>query len=160
MSVKEEVALPTRASVPTLFEGPKDEYRTPEGGETDFLLIMALEGPMQMTATELAAYFTENGAPFAVMVLAKRFALVQDQTMKFDPATIIWAAAQCERPGDAVMWAYTIVHTTRERGLSCLSLKDWLLVDRGIPTRKLYDRVWDSQKIGGGNWLDRQDAYN
>lgn len=72
-------------------------------------------------------------------------------------------AGICARPGDAVMWAYTLATAAFTNG-GKLTLDDMFRHLQapfafGLPTRAFLDRRWQEQKLDGMNLLDRTNLW-
>lgn len=62
-----------------------------------------------------------------------------------DPKLHIWLSDISDRPGDAVLWAFTIARRTKELGRT-YTFADWALDFDRLPTDEDREHIWDSQK--------------
>lgn len=101
---------------------------------------------------------------FLYQVLKKRLdAIPQVNGLKpeISPWLILWCSMLCDRPGIAVMWAYTLyLMWLKERRE--VTIMDW--VDEfpmGVPLMSEYERLWDEQKQQTGiqNCMDDLAAW-
>ncbi len=148
--------------IPTLFDVP---VRRMNESESKFLLTASLAGASPpKTAPDLDAMLDDN-TTFILKVLVKRLTLASDaNVLEYDANTVIWCAYLAnDNPGNAVMWAYSLIRKTRELGV--ITISRWCdLSPAGVPTREALRDVWDSQKgyVHGmkvDNILDTVEAY-
>ena len=76
-----------------------------------------------------------------------------DATM---PSGFVLAALMADTPGEAVMWAIAVVRLYQRTGKpgTLASIMEHY-GRKGLPTKARLNAVWDAQKIGGANMLDR-----
>ncbi len=76
-----------------------------------------------------------------------------DATM---PSGFVLAAMMADSPGEAVMWASAVVRLYQRTGkpVTLAGIMEHY-GRKGMPTKARLHTVWDAQKIGGANMLDR-----
>lgn len=76
--------------------------------------------------------------------------------VKVHMSAAIFALSLMERPGDAVMWTWTLFNMQHD-GDHVVTINDLVYkFPSGFPTRESYDKCWDAQKVGSANGLDDQ----
>jgi len=85
---------------------------------------------------------------------------------RITPALAVFVASICDRPGNAVMWAYTLCcMAAKKPDKEAVDIMDWTMeFPTGVPTDEAYRAVWESQKghnIGEkfDNWLDNSENW-
>lgn len=83
---------------------------------------------------------------FLYQVLVKRLEAYSPHiTELIDPRILILCAGLSDRPGIAVLWAYTLAHMLI--GKDTLTLDDWTMAfPMGIPSMEETHKLWDYQK--------------
>ena len=95
----------------------------------------------------------ESGPAAAVILISHLRA--GDGTLRFSLMTTVFLAFISRNPARAVMWAHYLVRRSYETG--AVVDNDVLAQDfpSGFPTDEGASRIWDAQKSGDGNRLDR-----
>lgn len=115
--------------------------------ESELMIVLTIGEPMQPVPADeleqaLGQIFKSVG-DFGLQVLLQR--LKQTDEL-YDPRTVAMASWLVDRPGFAVLWAYTLYERTRELGRP-YSFTD-LVNDfpMGFPTSEGAAKIWDAQK--------------
>lgn len=162
---------------PDLTAVPKNKRRGMTKTETSYFVICEIsqmtdgEKVAPVKATELRDAIMKAGFPaeFVDMHLAqimlKRLAVFTPDTL-YDPNMIAFAIVLADRPGAAVLWAWTIYRRTLALGhpYTCEDFANDF--PYGPPTPEGAEPVWDAQKKTGklqpfemDNWLDEADTW-
>jgi hypothetical protein len=117
-------------------------------------IVCSINIPGTITLDELQA--NPNGG-VAVQIFCNRAKLI-DLDMAGNAALFICSI--CESPGTLVMYAYAlrswqVRHQNRKITMDVIGKE---LFPMGFPSIQSLSHAWDSQKVGGGNLLDRCDA--
>lgn len=111
--------------------------------------------PMSTTLSRvlMVATFSEaDGEPvpedvtkqFCYQVLAMR---LNSLDCKLTPWALTMAAAVCQSPGDAVMYAHVLAYKAREDKRELTNLSQFVhLFPMGFPDRETLGKIWDTQK--------------
>lgn len=105
------------------------------------------------------------GASFVEKVMVGRLLQVQP-SQSFSISAILYAISCCTRPGDAVLWAYTLCEEGRKLDRP-VTVGDLLnAFPLGYPSDVARCEIWDRQKLPrdeqvgiGDNWLDTKEAW-
>lgn len=134
---------------PNLTAVPESERRPMTKAETELFFTLVISEPMQpVPANDLVPsleqiFVGEFLDDLGLQVLLQRLKLT-DQL--YDPRTVAMASFLIDRPGFAVLWAYTLYERTRE--LERPYGFDDLVSDfpMGFPTSDGAAKIWDAQK--------------
>jgi len=64
--------------------------------------------------------------------------------------TVLFLAAACKTPGDAVLWAYTLTHMAKRNPGAIITIGKWTdAFPMGLPNEEAKRAVWDAQKAHG-----------
>jgi len=102
--------------------------------------------------------FADIEPPDVTKIIQKRLELTD---LEYSPGVVLVLSevAACN-PGRAVMLAHALFKATREYGEPITVLAFGLnILPRGYPTDDNFRAVWNSQKIGSGNYLDTAEAW-
>lgn len=134
----------------------EDESRT-------FLTLMMMEMNIETgkTKPELLAQMDKDlEGCLGYQILKSRLALFKEKfspTMQVEVLPQILCALMCDRPGNAVMWAYTLneIFIKTRKPVTLKSVTDFF--PWGFPTQEEYSKCWDAQKAENmpmGNMVD------
>lgn len=94
-------------------------------------------------------------------VIDSRYSMVRD-ALKIEaaisPSLLIFLGMISNSPGTSVMWAYSCLLKAQESDTNYYGIDAWAYdFPFGIPTDDEMQRIWEQQKEGGNNWLDRNE---
>jgi hypothetical protein len=93
---------------------------------------------------------------FPYLVLVGRLEAFKKLSPKLDidmPVQIL-CGLLCDRPGNSVMWAYTLNEMFVKLGKK-VTMGDWIEeFPNGVPTEGAYEKTWEAQKNRGANFID------
>lgn len=96
----------------------------------------------------------DEDAPPITQIMYKR--IPESVRSQYDTGLIFLCSVLADgNPGNAVMWAYTLVKNQIKTVEQFAHSFPW-----GVPTRKAYDEVWDAQKSSSGNLMDLPGTWN
>lgn len=150
---------------------PDSERRPMTPAESDLMIVLTISGQdisEQVPAADLEASLLKLFKPamtssFCFQVMLKRLQLTDKL---YDPRVVAMTAFIADRPGFAVLWAYTLFQRTLELGRPYNF--DDLVHDfpMGFPTNDGAAKIWDAQKaflqeppLKGDNLLDQAEAW-
>jgi hypothetical protein len=157
----------------TLFDAKRSDLRPMTDREVhDFIGLQLgfenfdLDGIDHFTSEHFAYTIkaTEEELPFTLKVMLKRFQLAEKFGMgNITYSAMLWASSLAGgNPALAVLWAQSLYRKAlRKDAPDMLSLDYMAKVPFawGVPTEEFYLELWDGQKVGGGNFFDRAEAW-
>lgn len=159
-------------NVPSLFDKhPRDAVQPMSKDLCEIFIKLTIDeyanGAKIMPSSDLEKEFQMGGSerlPFPLNVLVNRLE-VHARDLQFNPNVVLFCSLLAGgSPGNAVMWAYSLVRETRKRKTAPINFKDLgELMPWGFPTEDYYQKVWEAQKVltgsGTGNFLDTPYPY-
>jgi hypothetical protein len=159
--------------LPNLTAVTSEQRRVMTQAESKLLIVLTIQAPEELCAPVAAADLEK-----ALLSLFKPEAVHQDLSMQviigrlkltdklYDPRVVAMASFISDRPGFAVLWAYTLYERTRELGRP-YTFDDF--VDDfpfGFPNSDGAAKIWDAQKgwsqeppVSVDNMLDRESPW-
>lgn len=148
-----------------------DERRGPTSTEVHYLnmifMVRARHREEGYVAAEdidakIGELFGEDSTSIALVQMMLAKLKWCDPTVGFSPYVVLAAALFADRPGQAVLWAYSIYRKAREGDYTLADFMAYI-GQHGVPSEDAYAKLWEAQKDRGsplGNRLDNREVWS